>query len=216
MVVLAAGRSARFGADKLVATVGGRPVISISLDTFAASPLVERMVVVAPIPSAVADIVAARNDAGAVNVVPGGATRHLSERAGLEAVLAEGATELIAFHDAARPFATQAMLAALVSAAGGGGAVPALPAPEPLYRREGQLAHPIATRPMLAQTPQVFPTAVLVEAFSGADADDVDTSLTVARTGAVIAVVPGDEHNLKITHTADLARSEEIVKDWVL
>lgn len=216
MVILAAGRSARFGADKLVATVGGRPVISISLDTFVASPLVERMVVVAPMPSAVADIVNARHDTPAVTVVPGGATRHLSERAGLEAVLAEGATELIAFHDAARPFATHAMLAALVSGASGGGAVPAIPAPETLYYRDGQLAHPMASQPVMVQTPQVFPTAVVAEAFGDTGTvDDVDTSQTVARTGAAIAVVPGDERNLKITHTADLARSEEIVWEWL-
>ncbi len=214
MVLLAAGRSARFGADKLVATVGGRSVISMSLDTFVASPLVERVVVVAPMPSAVAAIVAERHDAPAVTVVAGGATRHLSEKAGLEAVLAQGATELIAFHDAARPFATNAMLAALVDAARSGGAVPVLPPPEPLYRRDGQLAHPMITQPLLVQTPQVFPTAMVVEAFGDAGAiDDIDTSQTVARTGATIAIVPGDERNLKITHTDDLARSEEIVKE---
>ncbi|CAN5473822.1 hypothetical protein BH24ACT7_BH24ACT7_04530 [soil metagenome] len=214
VVVLAAGRSARFGGDKLMAEAAGRPVIEISLDTFERSPLVERIVVVAPVPSPVAAIVARRPAAKPVTLVPGGPTRHLSERAGLEAVLAAGATELIAFHDAARPFVTLDLIAALVAAAGAGGAVPVLPATETLYRMEGDRARPMATVPVQVQTPQVFRTAVVIEAFGHRTAsDDVDTAQTVARTGAVVAVVPGDERNLKLTHPFDLARIAAIARD---
>jgi 2-C-methyl-D-erythritol 4-phosphate cytidylyltransferase len=168
-------------------------------------------VVVAPVPSPVADR-AAQFRTVPVSVVPGGATRHLSERAGLAAVLAAGPTELLAFHDAARPFLTTDLIASLVAAvADADGAVPVVSAGETLFQREGDRAHRLASQPVRVQTPQVFRTDVVVEAFTRPGAEhDADTSETVARTGVRIAAVPGDEHNLKITHPIDLARSRAI------
>ena len=82
------------------------------------------------------------------------------------------------------------------------------------YRMEGDRARPMATAPVQVQTPQVFRTAVVIEAFGHRTAaDDVDTAQTVARTGAVVAVVPGDERNLKLTHPFDLARIAAIARD---
>jgi 2-C-methyl-D-erythritol 4-phosphate cytidylyltransferase/2-C-methyl-D-erythritol 2,4-cyclodiphosphate synthase len=149
-----------------------------------------------------------------VSVVPGGTTRHLSERAGLAALVAAGPTELVAFHDAARPFFTTGLLASLVDAvADADGAVPAVSAGETFFRREGDRAHRLASQPVRVQTPQVFRTDVVVEAFTRPGAEhDADTSETVARTGVRIAAVPGDEHNLKITHPIDLARSRAIAE----
>ena len=213
VVLLAAGGGTRFGGDKLLASVGGRPVIDLCLDALEGSSLVARVVVVAPVPSPVADH-ATQARTVPVTVVPGGATRHLSEQAGLAAVLAAGPTELLAFHDAARPFLTPGLIASLVAAvADADGAVPVVSAGETLFRREGDRAHRLAPEPVRVQTPQVFRTDVVVEAFARSGGEhDADTSETVARTGARIAVVPGDEHNLKITHPIDLARSRAIAE----
>ena len=206
MIVLAAGAGTRFGGDKLVAPVAGRTVIDRCLDAFDASPLVGRIVVVAPMPSPVAEL-AARPRATPVAVVPGGATRHLSERAGLEAVLTGGPTGLVGFHDAARPFVTEELVHALVEAAARGGAVPVVPSPWPLFHLDGGRAVQLDPQPVRVQTPQVFRTEVAVAAFALEGGEqDADTAQTVARTGAAIAAVPGDDRNEKITHRADLAR----------
>ncbi|MFL5641697.1 MAG: NTP transferase domain-containing protein, partial [Chloroflexota bacterium] len=46
-IVVAAGRSSRMGGtDKLAAEIGGRPLLAWTLDALAASPAVERMIVV--------------------------------------------------------------------------------------------------------------------------------------------------------------------------
>ena len=214
VVLLAAGAGTRFGGDKLLASVGGRSVIDLCLDTLEGSSLVARVVTVAAVPSPVADR-AGRPRSKPMTVVPGGATRHLSEQAGLAAVLSDGPTELIGFHDAARPFLTTELIAALVDAsAGADGAVPVVPVGEAMFRRQGDHAHLLASSPVRVQTPQVFRTEVVVKAFArpGGEDDD-DTAETVARTGARIVVVPGDERNLKITHSTDLARSRAIAAE---
>ena len=94
-VIVAAGSGARFGSAKQFALLGGRPVIEWSLE--AAGRTCAGVVLVVPA-EAIGEWTA-RADA----VVPGGATRSASVRAGLEAV--PGSAQVVAIHVAARPLA---------------------------------------------------------------------------------------------------------------
>jgi 2-C-methyl-D-erythritol 4-phosphate cytidylyltransferase len=65
-----------------------------------------------------------------------------------------------------------------------------------------------------AQTPQAFRTAPLRRAHERALADSVeatDDAMLLERIGIDIAIMPGDERNLKVTTPDDLALAEALL-----
>ncbi|WP_282432625.1 2-C-methyl-D-erythritol 4-phosphate cytidylyltransferase [Faecalibacterium duncaniae] len=129
-VLVAAGSSTRMGFDKLSFDLGGETVVQRSIRAFAECPLVSEIVLVAGKNRAFLE-----QQAGActkpVQVVQGGATRAESAKNGVLA--AHG--ELVAVHDAARPFVSQAVItAALEAAAACGAAAPAVPVKDTVKR----------------------------------------------------------------------------------
>lgn len=122
-VLVAAGASRRMGFDKLACRVRGKPVLQHSLEAFDAHPLIGELVLVTGPEDSLARQLAA-NCRKPVRLVRGGATRAESAAAGVRA--ASG--ELVAIHDAARPFVTPELItAALRAAAALGAAAPAVP-----------------------------------------------------------------------------------------
>ena len=122
-VLVAAGSSTRMGFDKLSFDLGGETVVQRSIRAFAECPLVSEIVLVAGKNREFLEQQAAACTKP-VQVVQGGATRAESAKNGVLA--AHG--ELVAVHDAARPFVSQAVItAALEAAAACGAAAPAVP-----------------------------------------------------------------------------------------
>jgi 2-C-methyl-D-erythritol 4-phosphate cytidylyltransferase / 2-C-methyl-D-erythritol 2,4-cyclodiphosphate synthase len=147
-----------------------------------------------------------------VTCVAGGATREASVRAGLEA-LAEDPPDVVLIHDGARPLVSRAMIDRVLAALDThDGAAPALPVTDALWRGDG-LVTGTQDRAGLwrAQTPQGFRFPAILaahRALTGPAADDV----AVARAaGLAVAIVPGDEDNIKITGPDDLARAARIM-----
>src|SRR5699024_2700759 len=129
-VVLAAGSSSRMGFDKLGFDLGDGTVLGCSLRAFDACPQIGEIVLVTGQDTALARQEAARCHKP-VRLVPGGSTRAESARKGVEA--ASG--ELVAIHDAARPFVTEVVIeAALQGAAEWGAAAPAVPVKDTIKR----------------------------------------------------------------------------------
>ena len=129
-VILAAGSSTRMGFDKLGYDLGDGTVLGRSLRAFDACPLIGEIVLVTGQDTALAGREAARCQKP-VRLVPGGDTRAESARRGVQA--ASG--ELVAIHDAARPFVSQAVIeAALEGAAEWGAAAPAVPVKDTIKR----------------------------------------------------------------------------------
>ena len=59
----------------------------------------------------------------------------------------------------------------------------------------------------IAQTPQVFARALILEAYAAAAADGflgTDDAALVERLGRPVTLVPGSAENIKVTHPADL------------
>ena len=154
MIVVGGGSSTRFGSDKLLAPVLGRPLVAHTIDAVAGH--VDRCVVVVR-PELVEEVRALAPD---VDVTPGGASRTLSEMAGL-AALGES-VDLIGIHDAARPAASGALIEKLFDTAESvGGAVPVVPTDVMIIDRRTHLPVPALSR---AQTPQVFWARELIDA----------------------------------------------------
>src|SRR5580704_14191428 len=125
-IVVAAGRGLRAGGGlpKQYRTLAGEPVIRPSLSAFAGHP---QITVVQPVIHGedVAMFEAAAVGLALRPAVLGGATRQASVRAGLEA-LQDLAPDMVLVHDAARPFASSALVSQAIAAARlTGAAVPA-------------------------------------------------------------------------------------------
>ena len=122
-VLVAAGSSTRMGFDKLSFDLGGETVLHRSIRAFEQDPLVTEIVLVAGKNRAFVEQQAA-DCTKPVQIVTGGTTRAESAKNGVLAA----AGELVAVHDAARPFVSQAVItAALEAAARCGAAAPAVP-----------------------------------------------------------------------------------------
>ena len=204
-VIVAAGRGTRAGGSlpKQWQTLAGRMVAARTLDAFRGA--VDRIVLVLH-PDDMGRAAAFAD----VEAVPGGETRDASVLAGLEALDGAGVDRVL-IHDVARPLVSRRLIADVLKALETHeGAAPALEVSDALWRGAGGQVTGTARRDGLyrAQTPQGFRFGAILaahRAHPGGAADDVE----VARAaGLAVAIVPGEERNLKITRAGDFARAE--------
>jgi 2-C-methyl-D-erythritol 4-phosphate cytidylyltransferase/2-C-methyl-D-erythritol 2,4-cyclodiphosphate synthase len=219
-VIVAAGRGTRAGGavPKQWQMLAGRAVLAWTLEAFRTSPDIGDIVLVLhPGDMGLAPGYANHPD---VDVVPGGETRAASVRAGLEALDGTGATRVL-IHDAARPLVSHALIARVVAALDHSvGAAPALEVTDSLWRGDGGIVSGTLSRAGLwrAQTPQGFRFDAILAAHRshaghpGGDAATDDVAVARA-AGLDVAIVPGDERNLKITGPDDFARAERLMGD---
>ncbi|RVT84466.1 bifunctional 2-C-methyl-D-erythritol 4-phosphate cytidylyltransferase/2-C-methyl-D-erythritol 2,4-cyclodiphosphate synthase [Rhodobacteraceae bacterium CCMM004] len=213
-VIVAAGRGRRVGGPlpKQFRTLAGRTVLAWTLEAFRTAPQVGRIVLVLnPDDMGLAAGYAAHPD---VAVAAGGATRADSVRAGLEA-LADDPPDRVLIHDVARPLVDHALIGRVVAALDDHpAAAPAVPVVDALWSGGDGVVTGLRDRTGLyrAQTPQGFRYAAIAAAHArhGGDAAD-DVAVAVAE-GLDVAIVEGDERNLKITTEADFARAEVLME----
>lgn len=200
--MVAGGSGRRFGGLKQFAAVGDRPLVAWSIA--AARSVSDGVVLVVPADAPDAADGWADAVGGADAVVPGGATRAGSVRAGLAAVPEEAAVVLV--HDGARPLATADLFRAVVAALEeADGAVPVVPVSDTLRRQQGAaLADAVDRTGLVAvQTPQGFRAAALRRAHAG-EPEATDDAALVERAGGSVVAVPGEAANLKVTGPDDL------------
>lgn len=152
-----------------------------------------------------------------IRLVSGGATRGDSVRAALEAL--PETVDLVAVHDAARPLVTRAIIDRCLAAAGTRrGAVAGWPAVDTLKEVDGEgriLATPDRERIWHAQTPQVFPRGLIMEAYRNAHEGglaNTDDAALVEGIGGEVVMVQGSPWNLKVTRPEDLPLAEFFLK----
>ena len=139
-VIVAAGSGTRFGGDKLMAELGGVPVVIRSLLAFERSSLVSEIILVVR-PDMLEEMSALCAQYGLkklAKVVPGGATRAESAFAGTMAV--SDKADIIAIHDGARPLVTEKIIDETVWAAyRHSAAVPAVPVRDTIKMAEDSI-----------------------------------------------------------------------------
>ena len=218
-VIVAAGRSSRMGEtpgnSKLLFKLGGLTVLSRSLLAFENTPEIDEIILVAREEHAVEfqEIADAAGITKLREIVPGGETRSDSVRRGVAAVTTE--ISLVAVHDAARPLIAPSTISAAISCAEReGSALVAIPSRDTLKESsDGVNAERTIDRDRvwIAQTPQVFPRAKLLNLLeessesSGAATDE--SALWEERFGPV-PIVQGAAANAKLTTPEDLAMAQ--------
>lgn len=218
-VVAAAGSSTRMGGtDKLMAPLGGQPVILRTLRALEDSPCIQEILVVTR-GELLVDIGALCRDAGlqkVTQVLLGGKSRLESVYKGVNQV--SDKAKLIAVHDAARPLVSQAVIAdAVAGAQRFPAAAPAVEVKDTVKEVAGELVVSTPDRSKLRaiQTPQVFDADLLKAALQRATdegAEVTDDCSAVERLGAAVTLTQGDERNLKITTPTDLAVAEVLLE----
>ena len=215
-IVVAAGSSTRMGGpDKLVAQIGGRPLLAWTLDALAGSTSVARIVVVTAA-GKVPEIAGAAWLPDRVSaVVAGGARRQESVAAGA-AALADGPEYgVILVHDGARPLVSAEIVDAVARAAAvHGAAIPVLPVVDTLKRVEdGRIAGTMDRSDVVAaQTPQGVRRDVLAAAYAAFPPDGPETwsdeAALLEACRIPVHAIPGESANLKVTLPADLRHVE--------
>jgi 2-C-methyl-D-erythritol 4-phosphate cytidylyltransferase/2-C-methyl-D-erythritol 2,4-cyclodiphosphate synthase len=209
-IIVAAGRGDRMGAPapKQLLDLGGRSMLRWSVAAFDRHPAVARLVVVLPADLAADGPALVGPTARACTIVAGGERRQDSVARGAAAL--DPDVDVVLVHDAARPFADEALIDRVLAGVGRtGAAVPGVAVRDTVKATEdGRVTATIPREPLrLAQTPQGFRRAILDDAIalgaSGVEA--TDEAMLAERAGHRVTVVEGDERNVKITTPADLA-----------
>ena len=220
-VVVAAGASARMGFDKVLAEVGGVPVIVRCLEAFQQAPSVTEVVVVTR-ENLVPDVARLCQEFGltkVTKVIRGGESRTQSARMGT--LECDKKARLIAIHDGARPFVTvQVIEDAIAQAAVIGAAAPAVPVKDTVKAAHGGIVERTLERESLyaIQTPQVFDGDLIRAALQKALEDGAqitDDCAAVERLGMKVVLTAGDERNIKLTTPTDLLIGEAFVEEAV-
>jgi len=214
-ILVAAGTGSRFGGNtpKQLVLLHGKPVLR-----HAAEALLPYIDFLQPVGDA-ERIGPALEGLTHLPIVPGGAERQDSVRAGLAALEAY-APDIVLVQDAARPIIPAGTIESILDALKTHpGAIPALAVSDTLKRgRDGIIAETVPRESLFrAQTPQGFHFTTLLHLhrqaagprMAGPAATD-DAALLEA-AGLSVALVPGAEQNIKLTLPADLPRLHHLL-----
>ncbi len=219
-IVVAAGRGVRFGRQKQLVEVAGRPLVAWSFATFATlHELVELVIATEEEHLAtMADLAARFAPALRATVVRGGATRQESVRNALAAVSADADAAFV--HDGARPLVRADDIRAGMAAVDRGvGALIAAPVIDTIkVVAPGGIVARTLDRAELwaAQTPQFGTLADLRAAHDAAARDGIvatDDAMLLERAGHRVVVIPASAENFKVTMPGDRDLAEAILRE---
>lgn len=223
-VILAGGTGARVGLaiPKQLIKVAGKPIIEHTIGVLQASPHVDEIVVM--MTPGHLDAVRAILRPGAypkvTRVLEGAETRNATTRRALDALGDDECNVLL--HDAVRPLLSQRVIDDCVAALAEYQAVDtAIPSADTIIQVDsgtGETIEDVLRRPLLrrGQTPQCFRLSVIRRAYSRAAEDPefeaTDDCTVVLRYApeVPIAVVRGEERNMKVTEPIDVYLADKL------
>ncbi len=217
-VIVAAGTASRMqGIDKVMAELGGEPMILRTVRAFQNCDVIGEIVIVTreDLVEKIQKLCANYPKVKAVAV--GGADRAESVRNGLR--LLSPKVRLAAVHDGARPLITDAVIDRTVRAAHRyGAAAPGVPVKDTIKIVQGGFVKSTPDRSTLqaVQTPQIFDIDLLTGALEKAKKDSAaitDDCSAVERLGMSVKIVEGDERNIKVTTPMDLKIAESLLEE---
>ncbi len=221
-VLAAAGRGKRMGETPLrkqFMQLAGKPLLAYSLRALEECPEVRR-VILAVNPEDLQWVrdewLPAHDHSGRVELLEGGAERQDTVANALMLIAEDCDGVLI--HDGARPLAGRRLFQRCIAALPGyDGVVPVIPCRDTLKEvREGMVVRTLERKYVCqVQTPQVFRTAALLDAYRHARRDgfsSTDDSALLERYGYRVRAVEGEPGNLKVTFPEDLAVAEALLR----
>lgn len=227
-IILAGGTGERFGKEggKQLVEIGGKPILTWSVEAFDAVGDIGLIVIVCPAERQgeyLSKAVDPFSFATPIVVAAAGSTRQESAFSGLELVPEE--FEYVVMHDGARPLISADLIAHTVATLKGNidadGAVVAHPAIDTLKVVENGVIVGTPDRSVFwnAQTPQVFRAGIYRRAHASALSDGfvgTDDSSLIERLGGRVLVVEGKRDNIKLTVPEDYLMLVAAVRDRYL
>jgi len=215
-IVVAAGKSERMGgAEKIFATIDGRPLLSYAIEALQQSPIINSIVIVLAKDKVKAGLdLAKKHRWSKVSVVcAGGARRQDSVNEGLKQL---GKVDWVMIHDGARPCITQDIIKrGLDAAQETGAAIPAMPVSDTIkivssdsYVKDT----PPRDKLWAVQTPQVFRFDIISKAHRKAKSNFTDDAAMVESLGHKVKIFKGSCTNIKVTTPDDIIIAEAIIK----
>ena len=219
-VIVAAGSASRMGGiDKIMAPLGGEPVIVRTVRNFQECDAIREIVIVTRSDLIIPVMDVCHGFSKVKAVVVGGDTRDASVIMGMNTLSAK--CKLVAVQDGARPFAGWQLVDRVVRAANSyGAAAPAIAVKDTIKVVRGGIVKETPDRSTLkaVQTPQVFDFNLLRGALKKAKKDEIvltDDCSAVEHMGMSVKIVEGDEENIKITTPFDLKIAEMILEEYL-
>ena len=227
-IILAGGTGERFGKEggKQLVEIGGKPILTWSVEAFDAVGDIGLIVIVCPAERQgeyLSKAVDPFSFATPIVVAAAGSTRQESAFSGLELVPEE--FEYVVMHDGARPLISADLIAHTIATLKGNidadGAVVAHPAIDTLKVVENGVIVGTPDRSVFwnAQTPQVFRAGIYRRAHASALSDGfvgTDDSSLIERLGGRVLVVEGKRDNIKLTVPEDYLMLEAAVRERYL
>ena len=213
-LITAAGSSGRYGKNKMLEPVKGKPLLIRTLERFLACREIDEI------------IVAARDEdkekyeeltkeLNIVKIVTGGSQRIESM---LNAINASCGDILIT-HDGARPLVKPALIKKLISCAEKTGAAMTAVNPTATVKITGDNSRIITgtlprAKTWIAQTPQAYRREIIKQAMEKAVREKYfvptdDSEIVTNMTSHEVTVVPGDHANIKVTYRSNLVIANE-------
>ena len=218
-VIVAAGSGTRMGTavNKQFLLIDGIPVIAHTLTAFQKAELVDEIIIVAKYDEilTIGDIVREFGITKVTDIVPGGKTRGESVCCGL----AHSKCEITAIHDGARPFVSPEKIDASVATAAVCGAaalgVPVKDTVKTVDKSGNVINTPDRSLLRLVQTPQVFRTELLKNAYAHAAEigfEGTDDCSVAEAAGISVRIIDGEYTNIKITTAEDIPVADAICR----
>ena len=214
-IITCAGNHSRFGKNKLLAVLEGKPVFVRALEPFQQSKKVDEIIV--PIRKNDRKIYEKliRKHGLKAKLVIGGDQRYTSAYNGVKA--SKG--EFILVHDGARPLVPVWLIDKIVREVKKHQAVMAAVEPHTCVKFVNDFFVKEClsrSNTWLGQTPQAFKREIILEAYEKAIKDKefngMDDCELVSKLGTKVKIVPGDRANIKITTPSDLIIAEHFLK----
>lgn len=216
-VITAAGQGIRFGANKMLVKIAGKPLLAWTVRAFSQCPDIKEIIVVGQEKELASYGKVLKKENLMVKLVKGGKERVISCYLGVK----EAKEEVVITHDGARPMTSPKLIHKVVLAAKKYGACLSAEMPTATIKyvpKEDLLVEKTLVRKntWIAQTPQGFKREIILKAFERAiknkEFEATDDSEFVTKLGYQVRIVPGEPENIKITYPKDVILAEQILK----
>jgi len=201
------------GIDKIFAPLGDTSVLECVAAVFDASPYIDHFVIVLTQDNVARGrhMLAEKNLSKLAKVVPGGLRRQDSVETGLKNL---PPCKWVVIHDGARPLVSEELIIkGLEAARESGAAIAAVPVVDTIKSAdENNYVNKTLDRSRLwtVQTPQVFRSDIIKEAYGNATGDVTDDAALVEALGYDVKLYMGAYDNIKLTTPSDLTLAETL------